>query len=235
MKEAESASSRCLTVIRDGGCELDASTKVPLPIIPEDPKARYTPTVEFVEAMIECFKSGGAMPKRVVWEIVLGVLDIIQKERSLVEVTVPEGVTCDIVGDSEFCCQHHMLTPAHGQFYDVHNLLTIIKPPSDNHMIVFNGDFVDRGSWSIEVVLTLFAYKWLYPERVFLNRGNHETNDMNKVYGFEGECKAKHGEMTYKLFTDVFTAREFCTSALLTRSSPRYTSLRVASPVEPQV
>ena len=31
---------------------------------------------------------------------------------------------------------------------------------------------------------------------------------MNKVYGFEGECKAKHGEMTYKLFADVFTARE---------------------------
>lgn len=52
----------------------------------------------------------------------------------------------------------------------------MIKPPSDNHMIVFNGDFVDRGSWSVEVVLTLFAYKWLYPDRVFLNRGNHETN-----------------------------------------------------------
>jgi serine/threonine-protein phosphatase 5 len=31
---------------------------------------------------------------------------------------------------------------------------------------------------------------------------------MNKVYGFEGECKAKHGEMTYKLFADVFTACE---------------------------
>lgn len=66
--------------------------------------------------------------------------------------------------------------PAHGQFYDLHNLLSIITPPSEDHMIVFNGDFVDRGSWSIEVVLTLFAYKWLYPERVFLNRGNHETN-----------------------------------------------------------
>ena len=100
-------------------------------------------------------------------------------------------------------------TPAHGQFYDLHNLLSIIK----THMVIFNGDFVDRGSWSVEVVLTLFAYKWLYPERVFLNRGNHETADMNKVYGFEGECKAKHGEMTYQLFADVFTACEYLSGA----------------------
>jgi serine/threonine-protein phosphatase 5 len=31
---------------------------------------------------------------------------------------------------------------------------------------------------------------------------------MNKVYGFEGEVKAKLGDMTYKLFADVFTSRE---------------------------
>lgn len=37
-------------------------------------------------------------------------------------------------------------------------------------------DLVDRGSWSLEVALTAFAYKWLYPEYVFINRGNHETN-----------------------------------------------------------
>jgi hypothetical protein len=31
---------------------------------------------------------------------------------------------------------------------------------------------------------------------------------MNKVYGFEGEVKAKFGEMTYKLFADVFTTSQ---------------------------
>lgn len=91
------------------------------------------------------------------------------------------------------------LTRVPGQFYDLVHLLSLTGPPSEKHCLLFNGDFVDRGSWSVEVVMTLFAYKWLYPNRVFLNRGNHETKDMNKVYGFEGEVKHKHGEMTYKV------------------------------------
>ena len=41
---------------------------------------------------------------------------------------------------------------------------------------------------------------------------------MNKVYGFEGEAKNKHGEQTYKLFADVFTALPLAT--LLTASQP---------------
>jgi serine/threonine-protein phosphatase 5 len=32
---------------------------------------------------------------------------------------------------------------------------------------------------------------------------------MNKVYGFEGEAKDKYGDMTYKLFADVFTASKY--------------------------
>lgn len=79
-----------------------------------------------------------------------------------------------------------------------------------------NGDLVDRGSWSIEVILTAFAFKCtcasestlpvgltklkgLYPTAMYINRGNHETKDMNRTYGFEGEAKQKHGEQTFKV------------------------------------
>lgn len=58
---------------------------------------------------------------------------------------------------------------------------------------------------------------------------------MNKVYGFEGECKAKHGEMTYQLFADVFTAREYEAVALADHSSPRHIGVCWSAPIELEV
>ncbi len=51
------------------------------------------------------------------------------------------------------------------------------------------GDFVDRGSFSVEVILSLMAFKVLYPQHMHLARGNHESQGMNKLYGFEGEVR----------------------------------------------
>lgn len=73
-------------------------------------------------------------------------------------------------------------------------LFRINGAPSDKQWYLFNGDFVDRGSWSTEIALLLYANKWLRPNNFFINRGNHETDDMNRAYGFEGECKAKYNE-----------------------------------------
>jgi len=92
----------------------------------------------------------------------------------------------------------------HGQFYDLCNIFDINGPPSVANPYLFNGDFVDRGSFSVEVILTLFAYKCLYPEGIHLTRGNHETKAMNKIYGFEGEVKAKFDDTVSKLFEEVF-------------------------------
>ncbi|KAG1681762.1 Serine/threonine-protein phosphatase 5 [Nymphon striatum] len=37
---------------------------------------------------------------------------------------------------------------------------------------LFNGDFVDRGSFSVECIFTLFSFKLLYPDHFFMSREN---------------------------------------------------------------
>lgn len=51
------------------------------------------------------------------------------------------------------------------------NIFELNGLPSDENPYLFNGDFVDRGSFSVESILTLFALKLLYPKSLFLARG----------------------------------------------------------------
>lgn len=53
-------------------------------------------------------------------------------------------------------------------------------------------------------MIALMAFKLAEPECIFLNRGNHENADLNKMYGFEGEIKAKYDNDTFLLFVDMF-------------------------------
>ena len=72
--------------------------------------------------------------------------------------------------------------------------------PSKSNRYLFNGDFVDRGPWSVEVVLTLLSHKLLYPEQFHLNRGNHETEEINKMYGFYNEVIDKYDAQMFAHF-----------------------------------
>ncbi|KAJ7268789.1 Metallo-dependent phosphatase-like protein [Mycena haematopus] len=206
---------RCQEIITEGGCEVEKTYAGPkLPFADE----KYSITHEFVTAMIQWFKDGKTLPKRYVWEIVLGAHEHFSKEESLVKVDLEDGVTCDVIGD------------VHGQFYDMLHLFSLTGEPSEKHYLLMNGDLVDRGSWSIEVILTAFAFKWLYPRFMYINRGNHEAKDMNRTYGFEGEAKHKHGEQSYKLFAHVFTTLPLSTLISATKPPPNKTGSPILSP-----
>jgi serine/threonine-protein phosphatase 5 len=92
----------------------------------------------------------------------------------------------------------------HGQFYDVLNIFQLNGYPSRENPYLFNGDFVDRGSFSVEVIITLLSFVCYDPQCMLLNRGNHESRNMNKIYGFEGEVKSKYNEKIYSLFAELF-------------------------------
>ncbi|KAK2464265.1 hypothetical protein APHAL10511_003722 [Amanita phalloides] len=202
LEEEKNPVDRCREIVTEGGCEVERTYTGPKLSL-EDGK--YSITLQFVKDMIQWFKDGKTLPKRYVWEIVMGAYDQFMKEESLVNIDIPAEITIDIIGD------------VHGQFYDLLHLYSLTGEPSEKHYLLMNGDLVDRGSWSAEVILTAFAYKWLYPNYMYINRGNHEAKEMNRAYGFEGEVKHKHGEQSYKLFAHVFTTLPLATLVSATK------------------
>lgn len=113
---------------------------------------------------------------------------VIKELPSLVDVAIPAGEKITVCGDT------------HGQFFDLMHIFDLNGLPSRGNPYVFNGDFVDRGSWSVEVIVTLMAWKVLDPACMHLTRGNHEAMSLNKIYGFEGEVKAKYNMKLMDVF-----------------------------------
>lgn len=93
----------------------------------------------------------------------------------------------------------------HGNFKDLFYFLSNIVNFSDLRFtpfhILFLGDYVDRGAFSVEVVAYLLALKLLSPSKVTLLRGNHEDTLVNgdiSLYGptsFRKQCQQLFGNL----------------------------------------
>ncbi|XP_061655382.1 serine/threonine-protein phosphatase with EF-hands 2-like isoform X1 [Phyllopteryx taeniolatus] len=102
----------------------------------------------------------------------------------------------------------------HGHLEDL--LLIFYKNglPSSEKPYVFNGDFVDRGKNSLEILLILFGFLLVYPNNIHLNRGNHEDHIVNLRYGFTKEVAGKyrvHGKKILKLLQKIFSSLPLAT------------------------
>ena len=97
----------------------------------------------------------------------------------------------------------------HGQYYDLLRLFKYGGFPDDTNYL-FLGDYVDRGKQNIETICLLFAYKIKYEESFFLLRGNHECENISRIYGFYDECKRRYSVRVWKHFCSCFDNLPMC-------------------------
>mmetsp|Transcript_9224 Transcript_9224/g.10625 ORF Transcript_9224/g.10625 Transcript_9224/m.10625 type:complete len:1245 (-) Transcript_9224:145-3879(-) len=124
---------------------------------------------------------------------------MLQQEPNLLKLEGPVNVVGDI----------------HGQFFDLRSMFRIGGPPGEvigkdengkelKRTYLFLGDYVDRGAFSCEVILYLFALKLKYPEHIYLLRGNHESRIVASYFGFKEECSMKYGVRLFNACAQAF-------------------------------
>ncbi|KAK0088617.1 hypothetical protein PV325_011310 [Microctonus aethiopoides] len=149
-------------------------------------------TLQFMKDLLKWYKDENKLHRKYAYQILLDVKSWFMAQPSLIDVPIPDDNKFTICGD------------IHGQFYDLLNIFELNGLPSETNPYLFNGDFVDRGSFSVECIFTLFGFKLLFPNNFFMSRGNHESAVMNHMYGFDGEVKAKYTAEMAQLFTEVY-------------------------------
>ena len=129
----------------------------------------------------------GRLSKPDIIEIINLFKKIVKNEPNIVKIEDPVTVVGDL----------------HGQFYDLLKCLEVGGNP-ENTKYLFLGDYVDRGSFSIEILLLLFSLKINYPNSIIMLRGNHECRQMTSNFNFKKECEVKYDSEIYALFMETF-------------------------------
>uniref|UniRef100_A0AAQ6IF96 Serine/threonine-protein phosphatase with EF-hands n=2 Tax=Anabas testudineus TaxID=64144 RepID=A0AAQ6IF96_ANATE len=169
---------------------------IEVPEIYSGPHLTFPLTVEQAVGLVEAFRNKKQLHSRYVLQLLLETWKMLRVLPNINRVSTCHSKEITICGD------------LHGQLEDL--LLIFYKNgmPSMEKPYVFNGDFVDRGKDSIEILLILFSFLLVYPNDVYLNRGNHEDHIVNLRYGFTKEVLGKykmHGKRILKLLQKIFS------------------------------
>lgn len=155
-------------------------------------------TESFVHSLLEHLRDEKKLHKKYALRLIHQAKAVLENENTVVDVPISR--------DHGGCGTLTICGDVHGQYYDFLNIFKLNGMPSPENPYLFNGDFVDRGSFSVEVILALFAIKILHPRALTLIRGNHETTSMNRIYGFHGEVQYKYNSAMVHLFAHTFCA-----------------------------
>ena len=141
-----------------------------------------------IDAYLETLKKGGLLEERDLKLLCDKAKEYLLEESNVQPVCAPVTICGDI----------------HGQFFDLLELFRTGGELPDTSYI-FIGDFVDRGYNSIESLSLLLCYKVKYPGLITLLRGNHESRQITKSYGFYEEIDRKYGNPNpWNYCTEVF-------------------------------